>query len=150
MLDQPTRILFGEEAIKKILRGIKIGYDAVRLTMGPEGKNALTYGTYGRDNRISNDGFFTLEAIQLEDEFENIGLSVLKNATKKTNGEVGDGTSCTTVLGGKAAINIFRVLSEGHSAIGSSSSVGVMTIRRDLLETARKAEEYIAKPAIKI
>lgn len=149
-MNKPTKVLFGDNAIKRILRGITTGYDAVRMTMGPEGRNAIIYGTYGRNSRITNDGYTVLESIELKDEFESLGLSTLKNAAKKTNNLVGDGTSATTVLAGKLAKLVFRKLSESKSAIGGGSTLGVMTLRKKLLETAGKVEETIIKAAKKI
>ena len=148
-MNQPTKVLFGEAAIKKILKGIDIGYEAVRQTMGPEGRNAIIYGTYARRIRITNDGWTVLESIELKDEFEAMGLNALKEAVDRTNRAAGDGTSCTTVLGGKGARIVFRSLAERVSAIGGST-VGVMTVRRKIMETAAKVEKMITERAEKV
>lgn len=151
MYNKPTLVLFGKEAKKKILEGVKIGYDAVRLTMGPEGKNALMYGTYGRQSRITNDGYTVLESIELKDEFQGLALSELKNAAKKTNGLVGDGTSATTTIAGALYLGAYNLLSEDHGIIGASQShTGVMTIRKQLLETAAKVEKEVTEKSKKI
>lgn len=95
-----THMLTGVDARKKVLSGVKKLYDAARLTLGPEGKNALLPRTFNRGPRNTNDGVTILENIKLQDEHERLVADFFKEGSKKTNELVGDGTTTTAVIGG--------------------------------------------------
>src|SRR3990167_10471605 len=101
MLNQPTRLLFNNDARKAILKGANKLYDAVRMSMGPQGGNALMYGLYSRPYRITNDGFTIAGVIELKDEFENLAVRAYFDAAHRTNLLAGDGTTATCVIAGK-------------------------------------------------
>ncbi len=99
----PKQIAFGEEARIKLKRGINAVADAVKVTLGPKGRNAVLDKAYGAPN-ITNDGVTIAKEIELEDKFENMGAQLMKQAASKTNDVAGDGTTTATVLA-QAMIN---------------------------------------------
>ena len=91
------QIVYGDEARKQLYAGVKTVADAVRVTMGPKGRNVILERSFGSPN-VTNDGVTVAKEIDLEDKFENIGAALTKEAATKTNDAAGDGTSTTVVL----------------------------------------------------
>ena len=90
-------ILYGEDARKKLLEGVNKLADTVKVTLGPKGRNVVLDKTYGAP-LITNDGVTIAKEIELEDPFENMGASLVKEVSTKTNDVAGDGTTTATVL----------------------------------------------------
>src|SRR3990167_2802435 len=99
-MDKIQEPLTGIQARKKILAGVNSVYNVVKLTLGPEGRNALLPRTYNRGPRITNDGVTISENIILKDEHEKLAAEAFKEGSKKTNEYVGDGTTTTAIIGG--------------------------------------------------
>jgi chaperonin GroEL len=93
----PKDIYFSEEARKKLFAGVSKLADAVRITMGPKGRNVILEKSYGSPT-ITNDGVTIAKDIELEDKFENMGAEMVKEVASKTNDAAGDGTTTATVL----------------------------------------------------
>ncbi len=91
------QIMHGDDARQKLLQGITQLADAVRVTMGPKGRNALLDKSFGAPT-ITNDGVSIAREIELEDKFENMGAQLVKEVANKTNDVAGDGTTTATVL----------------------------------------------------
>lgn len=90
-------IHYSDEARKHMFHGIEMVADAVKVTMGPKGRNVILERSYGAPT-ITNDGVTVAKEIELEDKVHNIGASMIKEAAEKTNKEAGDGTTTTVVL----------------------------------------------------
>jgi len=90
-------LLFGEDARKKLERGVNTLADAVKVTLGPRGRNVVLEKKYGSPT-ITNDGVTIAREIELEDPFENMGAQLVKEVATKTNDIAGDGTTTATVL----------------------------------------------------
>lgn len=90
-------IKFGEEARKKMLDGVNILADTVKVTLGPKGRNVVLDKNYGAP-LITNDGVTIAKEIELDDAYENIGARLVKEVATKTNDIAGDGTTTATVL----------------------------------------------------
>ena len=90
-------INFGEDARKKLLQGVNTLADAVKLTMGPRGRNVAIDKSFGSPN-VTKDGVTVAKEIELEDKFENMGAQLVKQAASKTADVAGDGTTTATVL----------------------------------------------------
>ena len=151
-MNKPTKLKLGEEARKAILKGTNMVYDAVRLTLGPQGGNALLYRTFNRGPRITNDGVTISEVIEPKDEFEALAANAYKESAKRTNEKAGDGTTTTIVLAGVLINKIFSKLSNS-SAIKSKLSKdenGVMAIKSQILSEAEKIKTEIGKRAKKV
>ena len=90
-------IIFGEEARKSLQAGVDKLADAVKVTLGPKGRNVVLDKKYGSP-LITNDGVTIAKEIELEDPFENMGAQLVKEVSVKTNDAAGDGTTTATVL----------------------------------------------------
>jgi chaperonin GroEL len=90
-------VLFGEELKKKLKKGIDTVADAVKVTLGPRGRNVILDKGYGGP-MITNDGVSIAKDITLKDKFENMGAEIIKEVASKTNELAGDGTTTATVL----------------------------------------------------
>ena len=90
-------VKFGSEAREKLLRGVEILNDAVRITLGPKGRNVVIDKSYGAP-RSTKDGVTVAKEIELADKFENMGAQMVREVAQKTNDTAGDGTTTATVL----------------------------------------------------
>ena len=90
-------VLFGSDARERMLRGVDILANAVKVTLGPKGRNVVLEKSYGAP-RTTKDGVSVAKEIQLADKFENMGAQMLREVASKTNDEAGDGTTTATVL----------------------------------------------------
>ncbi len=90
-------VLFAGEARDRMLRGVDILANAVKITLGPKGRNVVLDKSYGAP-RITKDGVTVAKEIELEDKFENMGAQMLREVAQKTNDMAGDGTTTATVL----------------------------------------------------
>ena len=91
------QILFSEDARKSIMRGVAQAAHAVKVTLGPKGRNVVIEKSYGGP-RITNDGVSIAKEISFKDRFENMGAEIVKEVANKTNDTVGDGTTTSVVL----------------------------------------------------
>ena len=90
-------VLFGNDARVKMLKGVNILADAVKVTLGPKGRNVVLDKSFGGPT-ITKDGVSVAKEIELEDKFENMGAQMVKEVASKANDEAGDGTTTATVL----------------------------------------------------
>src|SRR6476659_11371241 len=90
-------VRFGGEARDKMLRGVDIRANAVKVTLGPKGRNVVLEKSYGAP-RVTKDGVTVAKDIELEDKFENMGAQMLREVASKTSDVAGDGTTTATVL----------------------------------------------------
>ena len=90
-------IQFGTDARAKMLKGINILADAVKVTLGPKGRNVVIDKSFGSP-RTTKDGVTVAKEIELADKFENMGAQMIKEVANKTNDLAGDGTTTSTVL----------------------------------------------------
>src|SRR5438309_4229376 len=90
-------IRFNGDARDRLLRGIDVLANAVKVTLGPKGRNVLLDKSYGAP-RITKDGVTVAKEIELSDRFENMGAQMVKEVASKTSDQVGDGTTTATVL----------------------------------------------------
>ena len=90
-------IIFDEQARKKVLRGVNQIADAVKVTLGPKGRNVVIQKSYGAP-LITKDGVTVAKEVELDDKFENMGAQMVREVASKTNDIAGDGTTTATVL----------------------------------------------------
>ena len=90
-------VKFDTDARNKMLKGVNILADAVKVTLGPKGRNVVIDKSFGAP-RITKDGVTVAKEIELEDKFENMGAQMVKEVASRTNDEAGDGTTTATVL----------------------------------------------------
>jgi chaperonin GroEL len=113
-------VKFSADARDRMLRGVEILAGAVRVTLGPKGRNVVLDKSYGAP-RITKDGVTVAKEIELDDKFENMGAQMVREVAQKTNDQAGDGTTTATVL----AHAIFK---EGAKAV--AAGMNPMDLRR--------------------
>lgn len=145
-------LTFGDEARQKIVKGIRKLADAVRVTMGPNGRNALIAKSYGGPT-VTKDGVTVAKEIELEDMWENMGAQLVKEAATKTNDAAGDGTTTATVLAEGMISEGLKFLTAGANAISMKSGImkAVEAVVADLekqKKTISTKEEFAAVATI--
>ena len=90
-------VKFSADARERMLRGVDVLADAVKVTLGPKGRNVVIEKSYGAP-RITKDGVTVAKEIELKDKFENMGAQMLREVAVKTSDLAGDGTTTATVL----------------------------------------------------
>ncbi|PIR54256.1 chaperonin GroEL [Candidatus Peregrinibacteria bacterium CG10_big_fil_rev_8_21_14_0_10_42_8] len=146
------QIIFGKDARDQILKGVELLTRAVAATMGPKGRNVLIEKGYGGP-MVTKDGVTVAKEIDLEDNFENMGAQLVKEAATKTNDAAGDGTTTATVLAHGIMTEGLKHLKSGANAIaikrGIDKAVAAVTAE---LETMKKdvdsRDEYKAVATI--
>ena len=128
-------IIYGEDARKKLLEGVNKLADTVKVTLGPKGRNVVLDKNFGIP-LITNDGVTIAKEIELEDSFENMGASLVKEVSTKTNDVAGDGTTTATVL---AQI----MLKEGIKNVAAGGDV--ISIKRGMDKATNIAVEELKK-----
>ena len=126
-------ILYGEEARGKLLEGVNKLADTVKVTLGPKGRNVVLDKSYGAP-LITNDGVTIAKEIELEDPFENMGASLVKEVSTKTNDVAGDGTTTATVLAQS-------MLKEGVKVVAAGGDV--LAIKRGMDKATKVAIETL-------
>jgi chaperonin GroEL len=129
-------VRFSTDARTRMLRGVDILADAVKVTLGPKGRNVVFSRSYGSP-RVTKDGVSVAKEIELEDKFENLGAQLVREVASKTNDVAGDGTTTATVL----AQSIVR---EGSKAV--AAGMNPMDLKRGIdLAVAKVVEELRAR-----
>ena len=128
-------IKYDEDARKAILKGVNTLADAVKVTLGPKGRNVILEKTYGAPT-VTKDGVTVAKEIELEDKFENMGAQMVREVASKTSDVAGDGTTTATIL----AQAIYR---EGIKAVAAGSNP--MEIKRGIDKAVEKVVEGLQK-----
>lgn len=111
-MQEVTEVLTGIDARKRVRSGVTRVYDAVRRTLGPEGKNAIVPRSWNRGPRMTNDGITIAENIMPKDEHERLVSDFFVEGSSRTNKAVGDGTSSTTVFAGRLVLDLLDQMGE--------------------------------------
>ncbi|KKX24670.1 chaperonin GroEL [Rhizobium sp. LC145] len=129
-------VKFGRSAREKMLRGVDILADAVKVTLGPKGRNVVIDKSFGAP-RITKDGVSVAKEIELEDKFENMGAQMVREVASKTNDVAGDGTTTATVLAQ-------AIVREGQKAV--AAGMNPMDLKRGIdLAVAEVVKDLQAK-----
>ncbi|ADD79539.1 chaperonin GroEL [Candidatus Riesia pediculicola] len=128
-------VKFGSEARAKMLRGVNILADAVKVTLGPKGRNVVLDKSFGAPS-ITKDGVSVAREIELEDKFENMGAQMVKEVASKANDAAGDGTTTATVLAQS-------IVSEGLKAV--AAGMNPMDLKRGIDKAVSAAVEELKK-----
>jgi chaperonin GroEL len=143
-------IAFDEEARRALERGMTILADAVKVTLGPKGRNVVLDKKWGSPT-ITNDGVSIAKEIELEDPYENIGAALVKEVAKKTDDVAGDGTTTATVLAQALVKEGLRNVAAGANPMALKRGIekAVAAVSETLLRTAEDVEtkEQIAATA---
>ncbi|MGL9769160.1 MAG: chaperonin GroEL [Sodalis sp. (in: enterobacteria)] len=131
-------VKFGNDARTKMLRGVNVLADAVKVTLGPKGRNVVLDKSFGAPV-ITKDGVSVAREIELEDKFENMGAQMLKEVASKANDAAGDGTTTATVLAQS-------VVNEGLKAV--AAGMNPMDLKRGIDKAVIAAVEELKKLSV--
>ena len=115
-------VRFSGDARERMLRGVEILANAVKVTLGPKGRNVVIEKSFGAP-RITKDGVTVAKEIELDDKFENMGAQMVREVAQKTNDEAGDGTTTATVLA-------HSIVKEGAKAV--AAGMNPMDLKRGI------------------
>src|SRR5579864_5230064 len=125
-------VKFGVDARDRMLRGVDILANAVKVTLGPKGRNVVIDKSFGAP-RITKDGVTVAKEIELKDKFENMGAQMVREVASKTNDQAGDGTTTATVLAQ-------AIVREGMKSV--AAGMNPMDLKRGIeLATAKVVED---------
>ncbi|MBN2759259.1 MAG: chaperonin GroEL, partial [Rhodobacteraceae bacterium] len=130
-------VKFNTNARDRMLRGVNILADAVKVTLGPKGRNVVIDKSFGAP-RITKDGVSVAKEIELEDKFENMGAQMVKEVASRTNDEAGDGTTTATVLAQ-------AIIREGLKSV--AAGMNPMDLKRGIDLATKKVVESIMAAA---
>ncbi|SHE99702.1 chaperonin GroEL [Litoreibacter ascidiaceicola] len=130
-------VKFDTEARNKMLKGVNILANAVKVTLGPKGRNVVLDKSFGAP-RITKDGVSVAKEIELEDKFENMGAQMVKEVASRTNDEAGDGTTTATVLAQ-------AIVQEGLKSV--AAGMNPMDLKRGIDMATAKVVEAIKAAA---
>ena len=133
-------VRFSADAREKMLRGVDILANAVRVTLGPKGRNVILDKSFGAP-RITKDGVTVAKEIELEDKFENMGAQMVREVASKTNDIAGDGTTTATVLA-------HAIVKEGAKSV--AAGMNPMDLKRGIDMAVAEAVKDLQKRSKKI
>ena len=131
-------VLFGDDARSRMAKGVNILANAVKVTLGPKGRNAILDKSFGAPT-ITKDGVSVAKEIELKDKFENMGAQMVKEVASKTSDVAGDGTTTATVLAQS-------IVNEGLKAV--AAGMNPMDLKRGIDLAVSKAVDAIVASAI--
>ncbi|CAM3291158.1 chaperonin GroEL [Asticcacaulis taihuensis] len=134
------QVLFGSDAREKMLRGVNILANAVKVTLGPKGRNVVLDKSFGAP-RSTKDGVSVAKEIELEDKFENMGAQMIREVASKTNDKAGDGTTTATVLAQ-------AIVQEGLKAV--AAGMNPMDLKRGIDKAVTVVVEQIKASSKKV
>ncbi len=131
-------LIFSEDARTHILKGVNVLANAVKVTLGPKGRNVVIDKSFGSP-LITKDGVTVAKEIELENKFENMGAQMVKEVASKTNDEAGDGTTTATVLAQAIYREGAKLVSAGHNPMSIKRGIDkAVTIIIDELKNMAK------------
>jgi len=133
-------VRFSGDARERMLRGVETLANAVRVTLGPRGRNVVIEKSFGAP-RITKDGVTVAKEIELEDKFENMGAQMVREVAQKTNDQAGDGTTTATVLA-------HAIVKEGAKAV--AAGMNPMDLKRGIDLAVKSVVEDIESRAKKV
>jgi len=131
-------VKFGDSARVKMLQGVNILADAVKVTLGPKGRNVVLDKSFGAPT-VTKDGVSVAKEIELEDKFENMGAQMVKQVSSQTSDEAGDGTTTATVLAQS-------IVNEGHKSV--AAGMNPMDLKRGIDKAIATAVEFVEKLSV--
>jgi|TARA_B100001063_G_scaffold195297_1_gene186952 chaperonin GroEL len=131
-------VKFGDSARVKMLQGVNILADAVKVTLGPKGRNVVLDKSFGAPT-VTKDGVSVAKEIELEDKFENMGAQMVKQVSSQTSDEAGDGTTTATVLAQS-------IVNEGHKSV--AAGMNPMDLKRGIDKAISTAVQFVEKLSV--
>ncbi|AXI45366.1 chaperonin GroEL [Sulfitobacter sp. SK012] len=134
-------VKFGTDARNKMLKGVNILADAVKVTLGPKGRNVVLDKSFGAP-RITKDGVSVAKEIELEDKFENMGAQMVKEVASRTNDEAGDGTTTATVLAQAIVKEGMKSVAAGMNPMDLKRGIDMATLK--VVEAIKAASREVS------
>src|SRR6202140_742681 len=134
-------VRFSSDAREKMLRGVDVLANAVRVTLGPKGRNVILDKSYGAP-RITKDGVAVAKEIELEDKFENMGAQMVREVASKTHDLAGDGTTTATVLAASIMKEGLKLVAAGMNPMDLKRGVdiAVTAVVKDIERRSKKVQ----------
>jgi chaperonin GroEL len=135
-------VRFSSDAREKMLRGVDILANAVKVTLGPKGRNVILDKSFGAP-RITKDGVTVAKEIELEDKFENMGAQMVREVASKTNDKAGDGTTTATVLAQAIVREGAKYVAAGMNPMDLKRGVDLAVIEavKDIAKRSKKIKD---------
>jgi chaperonin GroEL len=135
-------IRYDQKARESLLRGVNILADAVRVTLGPKGRNVILEKSFGAPT-VTKDGVTVAKEIELEDKFENMGAQMVREVASKTSDIAGDGTTTATVLAQAIYREGSKLVAAGHNPMELKRGIerGVEVVGEELKKLSRPTKE---------
>jgi len=137
-------VKFSTDARDKMLRGVNVLANAVRVTLGPKGRNVIIDKSFGAP-RITKDGVTVAKEIELEDKFENMGAQMVRAVASKTNDVAGDGTTTATVLAQSIVVEGVKLVAAGMNPMDLKRGIDLAVT--EVVENLGKAKKDISTSA---
>jgi len=137
-------VRFDSDARDRMLRGVNILADAVKVTLGPKGRNVVIEKSFGAP-RITKDGVTVAKEIELSDKFENMGAQMVKEVASRTNDEAGDGTTTATVLAQAIVREGMKSVAAGMNPMDLKRGIDMATAK--VVEAIKAASRKVADSA---
>jgi chaperonin GroEL len=137
-------VKFSTDARNRMLKGVNTLADAVKVTLGPKGRNVVLDKSFGAP-RITKDGVSVAKEIELEDKFENMGAQMVKEVASRTNDEAGDGTTTATVLAQAIIKEGLKAVAAGMNPMDLKRGIDLATTR--VVEAIRAAARDVSDSA---
>ena len=119
------QVLFGDDARTKMVRGINVLANAVKVTLGPKGRNVVLERSFGGPT-VTKDGVSVAKEIELKDKFENMGAAMVREVASKTSDNAGDGTTTATVLAQAIVDEGMKFVAAGMNPTSSAASTRLL------------------------
>src|ERR1700749_4013568 len=129
--------MFSTQARDRMLRGVDTLANAVKVTLGPKGRNVVIEKSFGAP-RITKDGVTVAKEIELDDKFENMGAQMLREVASKTNDTAGDGTTTATVLAQAIVREGAKSVAAGMNPMDLKRGVDLAAVIKDIEKRAKK------------
>jgi len=134
-------VKFAADARERMLKGVDVLADAVKVTLGPKGRNVILEKSFGAP-RSTKDGVTVAKEVELEDKFENMGAQMLKEVAQKTNETAGDGTTTATVLAQSIVREGLKAVAAGMNPMDLKRGIDKAVI--DVVEAIRKQSKEVS------
>src|SRR5687767_1791443 len=132
-------VKFSAEARERMMRGVDILANAVKVTLGPKGRNVVIEKSFGAP-RTTKDGVTVAKEVELEDKFENLGAQLIREVASKTNDKAGDGTTTATVLAQAIVVEGLKSVSSGRNPMDLKRGIdkAVIAVVNEIKNTSKK------------
>ena len=141
------QVLFGDDARVRMVRGINILANAVKVTLGPKGRNVVLDRNFGSP-LVTKDGVTVAREIELKDKFENMGAQMVREVASKTNDNAGDGTTTATVLAQAIVVEGMKFVAAGMNPMDLKRGIDKAVLK--VVESLRKQSQEVGTDFAKI